>query len=99
MNTEISLASLVKINEEVLFQELRGEAVLLNLKSGVYLGLDTVGTCIWNLLRQHSRLQDVLDAMLREYDVGEERCAHDLLKLVSEMEQHGLAEVLPEPEC
>jgi len=93
MKTEISLASRVKINEEVLFQELQGEAVLLNLKSGVYLGLDSVGTRIWNLLQQHRVLQEVRDAMLQEYEVSADQCERDLLRLVGEMEQQGLAEV------
>src|SRR5437016_11829239 len=90
MKTEISLASRVKINEEVLFQELQGEAVLLNLKSGVYLGLDSVGTRIWNLLQQHRVLQEVRDAMLQEYEVSADQCERDLLRLVGEMEQQGL---------
>jgi len=93
MKTEISLASRVKINEEVLFQELQGEAVLLNLKSGVYLGLDSVGTRIWNLLQQRPLLQDVRDAILQEYDVSAEQCERDLLRLVGKMEQQGLAEI------
>jgi hypothetical protein len=93
MKTEISLASRVKINEEVLFQELQGEAVLLNLKSGVYLGLDRVGTRIWNLLQQHPLLQDVRDAILQEYDVSAEQCERDLLRLVGKMKEQGLAEI------
>ena len=47
MATEISLNSRVRILDDVLFQELQGEAVLLNLKTGVYLGLDQLGTQIW----------------------------------------------------
>ena len=93
MKTGISLASRVRINEEVLFQELQGEAVLLNLKSGVYLGLDAVGTRIWNLLQRHHVLQEVRDAMLQEYEVSADQCERDLLRLVGEMEQQGLAEV------
>ena len=93
MKTGISLASRVKINEEVLFQELQGEAVLLNLKSGVYLGLDAVGTRIWNLLQRHHVLQEVRDAMLQEDEVSADQCERDLLCLVGEMEQQGIAEV------
>ena len=44
MPTEISLNSRVLIQDDVLFQELQGEAVLLNLKTGVYLGLNQIGT-------------------------------------------------------
>ncbi len=90
---DISLQSSVRINDQVLCQELQGEAVLMNLETGIYLGLDPVGTRIWNLLHEYSLLSDVLHAMLKEYDVAEQQCAQDLLRLVADMEEHGLAEV------
>ena len=45
-----TLASRIRPSDEVLFQELQDESVLLDLKSGVYFGLDIVGTRIWQLL-------------------------------------------------
>lgn len=93
MATELSIASCVRINDSVLFQELQGEAVLLNLNTGVYLGLDKVGARIWQLLEEHDVLSKVVEAMLREYDVTEERCRQDLLNLVEKMEDQGLVTV------
>jgi len=37
-----SLDSRIQINDDVLWQELQGEAVLLNLKTGVYFGLNPI---------------------------------------------------------
>jgi hypothetical protein len=85
-----TLASRTRISEDVLFQDLSGEGVLLNLRTGVYLGLDTVGTRVWQLLGEKSTLAEVLEAMLAEYDVTRERCEADLLALVAEMEENGL---------
>ena len=62
---EISLHSRVRIQEDVLFQELQGEAVLLNLKTGVYLGLNPLGTRIWKLLQEDGALSKVKDAILQ----------------------------------
>jgi hypothetical protein len=88
--TKPSEASLVEISEDVLCQELEGEAVLLNLKSSIYLGLDPVGTRVWQLLQEHKTLGKVVDAMLREYDVAADRCAQDVFDLVAQMEAQGL---------
>src|SRR5260370_27049396 len=85
METALSLDSQVSISKDVLFQELQGEAVLLNLATGVYLGLDPVGTRIWQLMEAHQSLRKVLEAMVAQYEVTEERCAEDLLKLVEQM--------------
>ena len=86
----ISLNSRVQIQDGVLFQELQGEAVLLNLKTGVYLGLNQIGTRIWQLLQEDGALSRVLEVMLQEYDVTQETLAQDLLNLVGQMEKQGL---------
>jgi hypothetical protein len=88
-----TLASRVRVNDDVLFQELQGEAVLLNLKSGVYFGLDPVGTRIWQLFAKHEVLSEVAQAMLAEYDVVEDKCSEDLLKLVDDLEKQELISV------
>jgi len=93
MPAKPSASSRVEFAEGVLCQELQGEAVLLNLKTGVYLGLDPVGTRIWQLLQEHKDLGKVVEAMLGEYDIAEERCWQDLFLLVSQMEEHGLVRV------
>jgi len=90
MPVEISLNSRVRIQDDVLFQELQGEAVLLNLKTGVYLGLNAIGTRIWQLLQEDVALSRVMEVMLREYDVTQEKLSGDLLDLVAQMEQQGL---------
>jgi hypothetical protein len=81
------------VNDDVLFQELQGEAVLLNLKSGVYFGLDPVGTRIWQLFAEHEVLSEVAQAVVAEYDVSEEKCSEDLLKLVDDLEKQELVRV------
>jgi Coenzyme PQQ synthesis protein D (PqqD) len=88
-----TLASRVRVNDDVLFQELQGEAVLLNLKSGVYFGLDPVGTRIWQLFAEHEVLSEVARAVVAEYDVAEDKCSEDLLKLVDDLEKQDLVSI------
>jgi len=59
----VTLDSRVKVNDVVLFHELLGEAALLSLKSGVYFGLDPVGTRIWQLFAEHERLAEITQAI------------------------------------
>jgi len=88
-----TLASRVRVNDDVLFQELQGEAVLLNLKSGVYFGLDPVGTRIWQLFAEHEVLSEVARVVVAEYDVAEDKCSEDLLKLVDDLAKQELVSV------
>ena len=88
-----TLDSVVRLNEEVLFQDLQGESVLLNLQSGVYFGLDVVGTRIWQLLQTNPSLTSVVQTITSEYDVTEDQCAKDLLALLGKLEEHKLIAV------
>ena len=78
------------ISPEVLFQEIGGEAVLLDLASERYFGLDAVGTRIWQLLQDQGSLRVVYDRMLDEYDVEPSRLEEDLLNHVGELAEAGL---------
>lgn len=70
--------------------ELGGEAVVLNLDTGVYYGLDPVGTCVWRLLRQPRSLAELRDLVTDEFDVTSDRCEADLLAFVASLNSHGL---------
>ena len=94
---KLPLSLQVKPSEDVVWRNLQGESVLLDLKSGVYFGLDAVGTRIWTLLHDHRDLQAVLQELLCEYEVNEETCARDLMSLVGAMAEKGLVQTEPCP--
>ena len=73
--------------------DLGGEAVLLNLESGQYYGLDPVGARIWELLRSPHSVQSLHAAILEEYEVDSETCLRDLSSIVAALNRAGLVEV------
>jgi hypothetical protein len=75
----------LRVPSSVLSREIGGETVLLNLDSGVYYGLDAVGTRAWNLLTQEHTLADVCAIMEQEYEVSPEMLRSDLATLVREL--------------
>ena len=75
----------LRVHPSVLSRELAGETVLLNLESGVYYGLDAVGTRAWNLLAEERTLADVCAIMLEEFDVAHDSLQQDLTALVREL--------------
>jgi hypothetical protein len=81
-----------RIPGDVLFAVLDGQAVLLNLATGVYHGLDAVGTRIWQLLSEQDSLEGVRAAMLEEFEVEPERLDRDLGVFLAEMLERGLLE-------
>lgn len=75
---------------------LEDEAVILNLKDGVYYGLDPVGARIWELVQQPQSAGAIRDILLKEYEVAPDRCEQDLLRLLQELAARGLIEVKDE---
>jgi Coenzyme PQQ synthesis protein D (PqqD) len=85
----------VSIPSDVLFHELDGEAVLLNLNTGKYFGLDPTGTRIWHFLVEDGSLSVAYNRMLDEYEVDAERLRADLLALVDRLATYGLIRLEP----
>lgn len=87
---KIDLATRLTIPARVLFRDLAGEAVLLQTESGLYFGLDEVGTRIWSLLQQHGEVGRVYEQMLEEYVVSPDRLREDLLQFATTLVERGL---------
>ncbi|HET9468335.1 MAG TPA: PqqD family protein, partial [Vicinamibacterales bacterium] len=77
----------------MLFRHLENEAVLLDLKSGTYFGLNEVGARAWHLIVERGSLATVLDALLDEFDAEREIVERDLLDLAAQLVARKLASV------
>jgi len=93
-NERVSLQSSVKICDDVVSRDLEGEAVILNLETGTYFGLNEVGTRIWTLIQEHESLSRVFEAIRQEYEVSPEALEGDLLRIIDELRRKGLVNVL-----
>jgi hypothetical protein len=79
-----------RVPDHVMVRKLAGEAVLLNLDSEMYYGLDDVGLRMWTLLTTLPTRDAVLTALQREYGVPRDTLRHDLEALVTDLLAHGL---------
>jgi len=77
---------------DVVFRELGGEMVLLNLKSGVYYGLNETGTQMWTLLVELKDPRRVVEALEREYAASRAQLEGDLRELLGALRAKGLVE-------
>jgi coenzyme PQQ synthesis protein D (PqqD) len=78
------------VHPSVIARELSGETVLLNLESGIYYGLDAVGTRVWQLLVQGSTIAGVCETMLDEYEVEPDVLRGDVVRLVGDLRERGI---------
>jgi hypothetical protein len=91
--TTISPSTQVKAVNDQVSCDLAGEAAILDLRSGIYYGLDPVGAKVWELIQQPLEVSSIVSQILDEYDVDEERCRNDVLALLSQLLERDLIEV------
>jgi hypothetical protein len=80
----------VTVNPKVIFEEVEGESILLQLEGGIYYKLNGSGSRIWALLQEHDQIDDVHGALVDEYRVDPEVAKKETERLVSELEKSGL---------
>ncbi len=87
----MDLSDKVAISDNVVAREVSGETVLLDLESGTYFGLNTVGGRVWALVEEEPRtLAEVCDILQGEFDVSEEDVQRDVLDLAGKLDENGL---------
>jgi len=74
--------------------DLDGEAVLLDVNSGLYYGLSGVGAKIMDLIKELTTVRSLIEALLEEYDVNPERLHRDVISFLADMEDRQLIRIL-----
>ena len=92
-NGKLSDSTVVAAIEDQVSCDLAGESVILNLRDGVYYGLDPVGTDIWLLAQQSKTITQIRDTLMDKYEVDPEQCEQGLQAFLKDMSSKGLVEL------
>ena len=95
MDSAISLPSVVVGVPDQISCRLDDGIVLLDLNKGVYFGLNDVGSLIWELIQRHQRVEALYSAVLEQYEGDPETCRRDVLRLLKDLREAGLANLVP----
>jgi len=95
VTSSISLDTSVIAAQDTVYRQLEGEAIVLDLNSGVYFGLNPVGSRIWELLQNAVTVRGVCDQMEREFAVDRAVLERDVVALVGRLLDKGLVELIP----
>jgi len=81
------------LEADVVWRELDGEVVILNLATGNYYGLEGAANDMWRLLVEHGSTEKVVEIMARDFDVDESRVSRDLDMLIKDLETRAIVHV------
>ena len=92
--TRMSLDTTLVVPDDVIFRELDGEAIILNLATGNYFGLDEIGTRLWALIADSGTLRRAVEIVAAEYDVDRATLEGDVLEQAGGLLDKGLVQVM-----
>lgn len=87
---DLTLAARATPSDQAMLQRTGTEAIVLDLRSEQYFGLNEVGTRVFELLTLDPSLQATFAALLTEFDVAPPQLQHDLLDLIGKLAHAGL---------
>lgn len=68
------------------------EIVLMNIETGKYLGINRVGTEVWNLLEQPKTFNQLLEEILNEFEVTKQQAEDEVKIFLSQLDNYNLIE-------
>lgn len=89
----IDLQSTITVSTQQISCDLGDEAVVLNLSTGEYFGLDPVGARIWSWLTAPQTVAGLRDRLVEAYDADTGEIERDLFGLLEQLRDEGLIEV------
>jgi len=75
---------------EVAVKVFEGEAILINLSTGVYYSIDRVGATLWEMIAAHHTVEAMVHALTSRYEVSPEQARADVERLLDELLQENL---------
>ena len=74
---------------------IEGEAVILSLETKVLRGLNPVGSRVWELIDGQRSVEEIITAIVQEFDVTPQAAAEDVRRFVQELLDKGLVTSVP----
>ncbi|MEI3339064.1 MAG: PqqD family protein [Eubacterium sp.] len=85
----------MRINKEFVLREIAGDYILVPvgdtaLEFNGLITLNEVGAFLWGKLQQDVELEQLVDAVLDEYDIDKETATHDAEEFVENLKKAGI---------
>ena len=82
----------LRVAERVHCARVGNQAVVADLRSGRYLGLDEVAAAVWALVEAHATRGAIVDRVFAEYDVPRDVLERDVGRLLDDLLRRRLVE-------
>jgi hypothetical protein len=84
--------SMIQRKADVIWKEVDGKAVGLDLGSSRYFSLNPTGVTLWELLESPTDESSLAEALVREHKINDEQARSDVSAFVASLRQNQLIE-------
>ena len=89
----INRNTIVIAKDDILTTPIDDDLGLMNIEMGYYYTLNHIGKSIWNLIESRKSIHELVDLLLRDYDIDYESCEKDVVQLLEALVKHNLVKV------
>lgn len=86
----ITRDSIIKKSDDIVETEIDGEVVMMRIETGSYYGLDPTGSDIWKHLNSPTKVSEIIEDLLEEYNVSESQCEKDVIAFLENIKKDKL---------
>lgn len=83
--TPLTIESIVVRSEGAISCDLSQESVILHVDSGVYFGVDPVGSSIWKMLDKPRPVTEICEGLIADYDIDVAACQLSVLGFLNQL--------------
>lgn len=72
------------------WRELDGEIVVLDLSQSEYFAVNRSGAVLWQEIARGATRRELIDALIKQFELGEEAAEADVRRFLDDLERRGL---------
>lgn len=70
------------------------EMVIMDKSNGQFLGLNIVGSDIWEILAQPCTIKSLVEQLMTLYDISIEQCTNEVIVFIEKLREHNMLHIL-----
>ncbi len=86
--------NIIKQNEDSIWCDLDGSAVLLSIENGSYYEMNHIGTKIWLKIAEEIKIGQLVDEFTVKYKLDRTECKTQVLAFVDDMKKENIIDVI-----
>ncbi len=92
-NLEMTLNSKITRNSDIDATDLDGEVVMMNLEKGQYFMMNQVGSRIWEIIKEPSTVNNIINTLLGEFQVEKNQCKENVVEFLGKLKNANLISI------